>query len=341
VNDFDTFIAEHQVAWRANNIDGTEEGTQNGVQRPWILPAVDWELGLWPDLRSDGRWPVGAYLDKHQVQRHTGSHNLKSSWVSGVNFYFPFGQLAEGRDLLASFLQRSVDSRIKTVDSVELEYAEEGSLSPAALLGEGGGSRGSGQTSPDIGVLVNDGTGLLLIENKLTEHSFYPCSARTKTGSVSRPANPDAARCANVSAIIRDPEAQCHQQAWGRKYWGLLSECVDVEKIAQLTCCPAARSGYQLLRQQALAEGIAASGKYDFVVSCVALDDRNDTLRHSMSATGIAEMAAWGDYFRGKATFRTFSHQDWFAWVESHDADAVWDAWRAWVGCRYDVAGTA
>lgn len=31
-----------------------------------------------------------AYLKKHDVQRHIGSHNLKSPWVSGVNFYFPF-----------------------------------------------------------------------------------------------------------------------------------------------------------------------------------------------------------------------------------------------------------
>lgn len=46
MNDFDTFIAEHQVAWRRDNIDTSVEGTQNGVQRSWILPADEWGLGL-------------------------------------------------------------------------------------------------------------------------------------------------------------------------------------------------------------------------------------------------------------------------------------------------------
>src|SRR5665647_1298327 len=166
-------MADMQVRWRERNIDDQEHGFQNGVSRPWILPASRWEDGLWPPLRSEGRWPVSDYLKAHDVHRHTGSHNLKSSWVSGVNLYFPFGQSEGGRKLLATYLAARVDERIRSVDSIELEYAEPGDLSPSRLLGEEGGSRGSGQTSPDIAFLVNEGAGLLLVENKLTEHSFY------------------------------------------------------------------------------------------------------------------------------------------------------------------------
>ena len=140
--------------------------------------------------RSDSH-SVPAYLQQRRVQRHTGSHNLKSSWVSGVNTYFPFGRSQSGRALIAAFLASHVDDRVRSVDSIELEWAGEGELSPSVLLGEGGGSRGSGQTSPDLAFPVNGGAGLLLVENKLTEHSFYPCSARHATGSDARPANPD------------------------------------------------------------------------------------------------------------------------------------------------------
>lgn len=335
MRDFNKYLGELQVSWRADNIASLEQGSQNGVQRPWILPAALWEQGLWAELRSDGKWPVSTYLEKNQVQRHAGSHNLKSSWISGVNFYFPFGQSTHGRDMLAGFLRQHVDERIHDVQSVELEYAEEGELSPAVLLGEGGGSRGSGQTSPDIGILVNGGKGLLLVENKLSEHSFYPCSARTKKDSERRPANPDASRCNNITSVIDSAGGSCHQPVWGRKYWALLADVVNRDAIGQLQCCPAARAGYQLLRQQALAEGIARSGKYDFVVSCVALDERNETLRGSMARTGIEDVASWGQYFSGRAGFKVFAHQQWFDWVVTHDEESAWTDWRDWIRARY------
>ncbi len=59
--------------------------------------------------------------------------------------------------------------------------------------------------------------------------------------------------------------------------------------FSNLRSCPAAHAGYQLFRQQALAEGIAGSGKYDLVVSSLAVDDRNNTLRECLKKTGIAD----------------------------------------------------
>lgn len=53
---------------------------------------------------------------------------------------------------------------VVAVDAIELEYAEVGELHPSTLLGELGGSRGSGQTSPDFAFLVNGGRGLVLTE---------------------------------------------------------------------------------------------------------------------------------------------------------------------------------
>lgn len=336
MRDFDSEMGKLQVLWRMANIHTSEQGFQNGVSRPWILPPQQWEEGLWPGIRSGSSYSVADYLGAHGVSRHTGSHNLKSSWVSGANLYFPFGQSSTGRDLLASFLNSQVDSRIKSVDSIELEYAESGDLSPAALLGEQGGSRGSGQTSPDIAFLVNRGTGLLLVENKLTEHSFYSCSARRKTYSDLRPANPDTSPCNDVGALMADVSL-CHQQTWSRKYWQQLQPVINAGRLLRLPYCPAATAGYQLFRQQALAEGIAQSGRYEFVVSCVAIDQRNERLACSLKSSGIADIRDWGTLFDGRASFTVITHQDWVQWVRTNDTGGEWASWAQWISERYEL----
>jgi len=178
VKNYDQWMADYQTAWRKTNIVSQEHGHQNGRRYPWILPSELWEEGLWPGIRSGTQNSLPQYLADHAVQKHGGVHNLKSSWMQCANLYFPFGGSPEGRSILAGFLHEHMTDRIQTVDSVELEYAEEGDLHPSVLLGETGGSRGSGQTSPDLGLLVNGGRGLILLENKLVEHSFYICSAR-------------------------------------------------------------------------------------------------------------------------------------------------------------------
>jgi hypothetical protein len=94
-------------------------------------------------------------------------------------------------------------------------------------------------------------------------------------------------------------------------------------------CCPAAYTGYQLFRQQALAEGIAASAKYDFVVSSATIDDRNEALKASLKSLG------WESLFAGKARFSVFTHQNWVNWVRTHDASGEWTDWLRYVEQRY------
>jgi hypothetical protein len=100
--------------------------------------------------------------------------------------------------------------------------------------------------------------------------------------------------------------------------------------------CRQAHAGYQLFRQQALAEGIAALGVYDFVISCVAIDERNETLDSSLERTGLARLTEWGGLFKGKARFSVFTHQQWVNWVRTHDSGERWRDWIAYVESRYD-----
>jgi hypothetical protein len=337
---FDTWMQERQLDWRgkSENHIGSELGWQNGGQYPWILPSEQWEQSLWPGIRTGTSNSLPDYLERSGVQPHQGKHNLKSSWILCANLYFPFGNTAEGRALLAGFLHAHVSPDVETVDELHLEFSEDSELHPSQLLGESGGKRGSGQTSPDLAFHVNGHRALILIESKLTEHSFYPCSARRRTDSRGRKGNHDPKRCENINTLLANTKDQCHQGSctWGRKYWDILRRDVNMNAMGALKCCPAAHAGYQLFRQQALAEGIARSGKYGFVYSCVALDERNEVLKNCLKKTGIADLeTGWSALFKGQASFKVFTHQQWVAWVKAHGDLVVWQPWLEYVAGRY------
>ena len=328
---------DHQVAWRRRNVSSKEMGTWGKKSYPWILPRNLWEEGLWPGIRTGSSNALPAYLKQSRVQKHSGVRNLKSSWMLCANLYFPFRNSGRDRDLFGSFLRRHVAQQIESLDAIELEYSEDGGLHPSQLLGETGGSRGAGQTSPDLGLIVNGGRGLVLVESKFTESDFSACSARRRKGSAERPGNPDPDRCERALAVAQDPCRECHQSVWGRLYWEHLVPVVDRKALATLPWCPAARRGYQLFRQTALAEGIARSGKYDLTVSAVAVDARNTDLDACLKKSGIPELDRWGSVFKGDAIFAVFTHQQWVGWVREHDREGRWRDWLAWIGDRYKI----
>ena len=334
---FESVMNDVQVAWRAKHVATPKLGRQNGATRPWILPSRCWQDGLWPGIRSGTSNDLEAYLRREGIQRHTGVHNLKSSWMLGANLYFAHRQ---DPSQLAGFLRANVDARIAAVEEVELEWALDKPLDPKTLLGEPDGRRGAGQTSPDLafGVrLDGGGRGLVLTEVKFTEHSFYACSGRKKQYR-----NPDRNRCLNAEAVFDDPERNCHLTAWAdgsrenRRYWDYIA--VSEAGRRMLCRCPAATAGYQLFRQQALAEALMARGSYDLVLSCVAYDERNTTLARSMRRTGVPTLADWGTLFGGDARFALFTHQQWVRWVRGEDADHRWRDWLDWVSERYALA---
>jgi len=333
VVDLDRHMSEYQTEWRCESLENQVPGVQNGKQRPWILPLELWEEGLWPGIKSSSGHSLPSYLEGETVQKHDGAHNLKSSWVMCANLYFPF---KEDLKVVAGFLKDRVSPVIETVDGVELEWAERPPLDPATLLGEPHGQRGKNQTSPDVAFIVNGGKGIVLTESKFVEHSFYPCSGRKR-----RYCNPAPQRCLDLNKVYRDVANQCHMLQWAcrgrtnRKYWDYLRFSPDSLRV--LRRCPAASAGYQLFRQQALAEALAQRGAYDFVISCVAYDARNQVLLECLRSTGIQDFTReWGSLFDGKAQFATFTHQEWVRWV-SATRKGAWQDWLDYVNRRYEL----
>lgn len=247
-----------------------------------------------------------------------------------ANLYFPF---RDNREMLAGFLNKYVSDRIRTVDRIELEYEDK--LKQSELLGEPQGTRGANQTSPDIAFVVNEGRGLILTENKYTEHSFYPCSGRKPDYG-----NPDINRCLNIEKVLSNPKETCYMNNWdngkrnNRKYWDFIIFSENAKDM--LRQCPAAIAGYQLFRQQALAEGIAQNGDYEFVISCVAYDHNNQTLITCLKSTGIDDFrTGWGRLFKGKAGFACFSHQQFVSWIRESDYNNTWKNWIQYIKERY------
>ncbi len=322
---------KHQIEWRKDHISTEEWGTQNMRDYAHIIPKRIWEENLWIGIRAE----LTKYLAEKGVQAHSGTHNLLSSWVSCANLYFPIRIDQEFRRLMLGFLQEKIDARITAIEGVELEFAFEGDLGPAEVLGETGGNRGSGQTSPDVAFLVRtkNGKGIVLTESKYTEHSFYPCSARTTKESERRPLNPDPSRCMRPACEC-DFQSICHQAVWGRKYWDNLELSAHGKKI--LLRCPAAIGGYQLFRQQSMAEAFSRSGEFNLVVSAVAFDGRNRTLIKSNRGSGVNDFQTeWGGLFEGEALFRIWKHQEWVEYVRQNGKDDLVTEWLEYINRRY------
>ena len=341
MDSFDQWMKDHQAEWRRTHVASQERGKRNCIPYSHILTEDLWEEGLWPGIGPESENSLPAYLQRTGVQKHESAHHLNSSWMLCANLYFAFRANADGRDVFASFLNHHVAEEIDSLEEIELEHAEDDELRPSSLLGESGGKRGSGQTSPDLGLKVNEGRGLVLVESKLAEHSFYNCSAGPHPRRTRLPANPDPDRCNNPLAVAKDYVGQCHQHhpAWGRRYWEHLAPVVEETALAGLPHCPAARGGFQLFRQHALAEGIAQSGRYDLVVSTVAVDERNDEPDAALKRSGIAGLRQWGRLFKGRARFAVFTHQAWVRWVQEHDTGGRWNDWLSYVRSRYGLGG--
>jgi hypothetical protein len=332
--DFMYKITSQQVEWKKKNISDKRTQTwTNGKVYEHLLPKDIWDQGVWNGIRQN----LILYLMEHDVQAHTSKYSLRSSWVLCSNLYFPLKFSDYMRQLMVKFLKEKVSSSIQSIEDIELEFAFPvgDNLNPLDLLGEKEGRRGAGQTSPDIAFIVStkNGKGLILIENKYSEGSFYRCSARTRDGKNDKPGNPDPNRCMDKDDFTCYKDI-CHQREWGRQYWDILR----LSKLGRSTLnnCPAATNGYQLFRQQSLAEGIAVSGKFDLVINAVAYDNNNTSLISCLRNTGVENWTKdWIKMFDGQSHFSTWTHQEWVDFVRSNQSRNKCKDWLEYVENRY------
>ena len=93
---FDLWMNNYQTSGARLTLHPKSWGPWRGRGYPWILPADLWEEALWPGIRKGSDNSVSDYVEKNGVQKHSGVHNLKSSWTLCANLYFPFRASAYG-----------------------------------------------------------------------------------------------------------------------------------------------------------------------------------------------------------------------------------------------------
>jgi hypothetical protein len=332
-NDFRKRQIDSQLTWREKQNISKEHGYQNGKQYPHIVPKSEWIKTIWTPLEKD----LIKYLKDNNIQHHTGTHNLLSSWVLCSNLYFGTYINSNFKELFRQFLEEKLKIKIERIDSVNLEFAFEGELGPANLLGEYAGKRGSGQTSPDLAILfrLNGEKGIILVECKYTEHGFYNCPGRKTKTKPGRMPNPNPKRCLQKETM-KMYKNDCHQYIWGRKYWEHLS--ISEYGLNKLKYCPACIGGYQLVRQQALAEGIVKYGDFINVVSCIAFDGRNEKIMQSMKANNINSIKfEWEKLYNLKSKFSIWEHQEWIEYVNKNCKKQFEKDWLKYMKDRYNM----
>ena len=316
---------ELQLAWRKTQKNiSSEYGFQNGNKYAHILPKEEWHNTIYYKFRNE----LLEYLNRENIQHHTGSHNLLSSWVLCSNLYFGIFINNNLKELFRQFLEYKLTIKIDEIKDIQLEFVLPEKLSPVYLLGEPGGKRGTKQTTPDLAIVYNtNGTeNLILVECKYTEHSFYDCPAKKdKSNNV-------CAKKETMKSINKD----CIQIEWGRKYWEYLKISKNGYNI--LKCCPAYSGGYQIVRQQALAEGIKKNGNYENVWSCIAYDGRNEGLMKSMQRIGINSIKnEWEKLFELKTKFVIWEHQEWTEYVRKNGKEKYENDWVKYIKDRYNI----
>ncbi|NQT49044.1 MAG: hypothetical protein HQ578_08745 [Chloroflexi bacterium] len=111
---------------------------------------------------------------------------------------------------------------------------------------------------------------------------------------------------------------------------------MNKQALGACKVCPALYGGYQLLRQQALAQGIANMKLFDYVVSGVAYDARNQALITSLRRAGIADIAGdWGRLFKTGVRYHCFTHQDLVTFMSQKPTKRS-ENWIKYIRGRYD-----
>jgi len=315
-----------QLAWRKRQNLTKELGYQNGNKHPHIVPKNEWASTVYDQFRDK----LIAYLKKEKIQHHSGSHNLLSSWVLCSNLYFGTFINNDFKELFRQFLENKLTIKIDEINEIHLEFVLPGRLSPKILLGEPGGIRGTRQTTPDLAIVFNGSgkEGLILVECKYTEHSFYDCSAKKN--------NDDSKHICTKKDTVRSLKENCLQNHWGRKYWNYLK--ISEYGLKTLKCCPAYVGGYQIVRQQSLAEGIAKFENNKNIWSCIAFDGRNEGLMKSMQRIGICSIRdEWEKLFDLKTKFSVWEHQEWVEYVRKNGKGKFEKDWVNYINDRYKM----
>jgi hypothetical protein len=247
-----------------------EQAGERGASPLWS----DWREGLHPAFRTS----APAVFAADGIRAHGYLPALNSSMAFALNLFLGFrlGSPPPLARLLSARLGMAV-----TVERVVFEYAR-----PFHVLAEIAGDEPLGDekfSAIDVAVFVRDDTGRLgvvLIEVKLTEEGFTPCSGATSTGNRRKDV------CDSASLLLQDPAA-CYlrrprRAVRDRRYWHIFETAHGSVRGAFPGCdgsgaCPFRGNAQQVMRYHAFLLGLQQEGTVEFgALALVHHDDNTD-----------------------------------------------------------------
>ncbi len=254
-----------------------DEGIPTSKERPYVLRSrKDWPRNLWPPLAKAE--PLAA-LDVRPEDLHRWAHHLQSSQAFALNLFGPLKIAAGTGDPTWAWAREVFEPWFCDVTRVTFEYPLDGD--PLDEVRPDSPHR----TRVDVVVEHDGGTTATLIEVKLTESEFGPCSAAQDTSNPLRktctqPGWTLAASAACPLVVNRD-----------RKYFALMKDSVvDVAAMESFggDGCPLRNGRYQVVRNLLIASEMKRSG-LDVRFAVAAPDATNNPRLHGPGSIGSAQ----------------------------------------------------
>lgn len=253
-----------------------DEGLPTSKERPYVLASrKDWHQNLWPPLATAGRIAV---LDVRPVDLHRWVHHLQSSQAFALNLFGPLKVAVATDDAGWGWARDVFEPWFSDVTGVTFEYPTEGDP-----LGEVR-PESTHRTRVDVMVEHDGGASATIIEVKLTESEFGPCSAARDTG------NPLRATCVQPGWTLAASASCTLVVNQKRKYFDLLRDSVvDLDALEALGDggCPLRTGRYQVVRNLLIASELKRKG-VDVRFAVAAPDATNNSRLHGKGSIGTA-----------------------------------------------------
>jgi hypothetical protein len=330
LNEFQLELYVHLIDWKWAHVT-VEPGNYEyrGEQIPYdaILPTkmIDDLRVIYP--------PVVEELRRHRKENlfrlHTHFNHMASSQAANVNLFLPVLQHPLGSKVLASL---KPDFASLATDQLDHGYCLEfwggnfgSDKSDRGPLGDKSGSHG---TDSDIAIAYRNFAGelcLWLIEHKLTEKEFTPCS-----GPKSKNRDKALHDCTSTFAETLRHKHTCFHHDFGkRKYWviteGNRPFFVNHAKHAE---CPFHGGMNQLWRNQLLALAMEQDEQQPYKHAAFSV------VKHPANPHLDASLNAFKDLVGHNPKFSVFTSEDVLRAAEALQDDAL-NQWARWYRTLY------
>ena len=179
LSSFQEGLYVHLINWKWKHIT-TEPGHSRGIAYDAILPDEHMRQEAMPHLHSSLLGNLSVHRQRNRFRIHSHFYHMASSQAANINLFLPVLHHTAASDIL---IHVKPDFASLATDQLDHGYCLEfwgGNFgSDAADRGPLGDKSGSHGTDSDIAIAYRNREGelcLWLIEHKLTEKEFTPCS---------------------------------------------------------------------------------------------------------------------------------------------------------------------